>query len=105
MVLLRHCLLLLSSLGFLGIFLKILSCFCDQCYAEKHALGEVNQEILNTQVNPAVWEISGHMVLNTLTRLLRTMHGNYLPNFLCQRKDLKKLKLMFWKQQLLKRYK
>eukprot|EP00253_Pinus_taeda_P030284 PITA_30284 len=34
-----------------------------QCYAEKQALGEVNQEILDTQVNPAVWEISGHMVL------------------------------------------
>ncbi|KAH9325816.1 hypothetical protein KI387_005994, partial [Taxus chinensis] len=34
-----------------------------QCYAEKQALGEVEQEILDTQVNPAVWEISGHMVL------------------------------------------
>lgn len=34
-----------------------------QCYAEKQALGEVNPEILDTQVNPAVWEISGHMVL------------------------------------------
>lgn len=34
-----------------------------QCYAEKQALGEVNQELLDTQVNPAVWEISGHMVL------------------------------------------
>nr|ABR16521.1 unknown [Picea sitchensis]ACN40513.1 unknown [Picea sitchensis] len=34
-----------------------------QCYAEKQALGEVDQEILDTQVNPAVWEISGHMVL------------------------------------------
>ncbi|CAL9770142.1 unnamed protein product [Musa acuminata subsp. burmannicoides] len=34
-----------------------------QCYAEKQALGEVSQEILDTQVNPAVWEISGHMVL------------------------------------------
>eukprot|EP01018_Ginkgo_biloba_P026614 Gb_19041 [translate_table: standard] len=34
-----------------------------QCYAERQALGEVNQEILDTQVNPAVWEISGHMVL------------------------------------------
>ncbi|KAK6149351.1 hypothetical protein DH2020_016876 [Rehmannia glutinosa] len=27
------------------------------------ALGEVSAEILDTQVNPAVWEISGHMVL------------------------------------------
>ncbi|KAE8706551.1 GDP-L-galactose phosphorylase 1 [Hibiscus syriacus] len=34
-----------------------------QCYAEKQALGEVNSELLDTQVNPAVWEISGHMVL------------------------------------------
>ncbi|KAI4366167.1 hypothetical protein MLD38_022080 [Melastoma candidum] len=34
-----------------------------QCYAEKQALGEVNAELLDTQVNPAVWEISGHMVL------------------------------------------
>lgn len=34
-----------------------------QCYAEKQALGEVSRELLDTQVNPAVWEISGHMVL------------------------------------------
>ncbi|GLT61600.1 hypothetical protein SLA2020_342960 [Shorea laevis] len=34
-----------------------------QCYAEKQALGEVSLELLDTQVNPAVWEISGHMVL------------------------------------------
>ncbi|XP_027077818.1 GDP-L-galactose phosphorylase 1-like [Coffea eugenioides] len=34
-----------------------------QCYAEKQALGEVSLEVLETQVNPAVWEISGHMVL------------------------------------------
>ncbi|XP_077244698.1 GDP-L-galactose phosphorylase 2-like [Tasmannia lanceolata] len=34
-----------------------------QCYAEKQALREVSQELLDTQVNPAVWEISGHMVL------------------------------------------
>ncbi|XP_031490919.1 GDP-L-galactose phosphorylase 2-like isoform X1 [Nymphaea colorata] len=34
-----------------------------QCYAEKQALGGVSQELLETQVNPAVWEISGHMVL------------------------------------------
>ncbi|CAA7400372.1 unnamed protein product [Spirodela intermedia] len=34
-----------------------------QCYAEKQALGEVDREILETQVNPAVWEISGHIVL------------------------------------------
>ncbi|WKA03614.1 hypothetical protein VitviT2T_021714 [Vitis vinifera] len=34
-----------------------------QCFAEKQALGEVSQELLDTLVNPAVWEISGHMVL------------------------------------------
>lgn len=34
-----------------------------QCYADKQARGEVSQELLDTQVNPAVWEISGHMVL------------------------------------------
>lgn len=34
-----------------------------QCYAEKQALGEVSSELMDTQVNPAVWEISGHMVL------------------------------------------
>ncbi|WOK93503.1 hypothetical protein Cni_G02201 [Canna indica] len=33
------------------------------CYAEKQAIGEVSQELLDTQVNPACWEISGHMVL------------------------------------------
>lgn len=35
----------------------------EQCYAEKQALGEVSAELLDTQVNPAVWEVSGHMVL------------------------------------------
>lgn len=34
-----------------------------QCYAEKQARGEVSTEFLETQVNPAVWEISGHIVL------------------------------------------
>ncbi|XVF71447.1 hypothetical protein PTKIN_Ptkin12aG0038200 [Pterospermum kingtungense] len=34
-----------------------------QCFAEKQALGEVTQEVLDAQVNPAVWEISGHIVL------------------------------------------
>ncbi|XP_009127029.1 GDP-L-galactose phosphorylase 2 [Brassica rapa] len=34
-----------------------------QCYAEKQALGGVSSELLDTQVNPAVWEMSGHMVL------------------------------------------
>lgn len=34
-----------------------------QCFAERQARGEVDPEILDTQVNPAVWEISGHIVL------------------------------------------
>ncbi|XAR51464.1 GDP-L-galactose phosphorylase [Bertholletia excelsa] len=34
-----------------------------QCYAERQALGLVGKELLDTRVNPAVWEISGHMVL------------------------------------------
>ncbi|XP_013717114.2 LOW QUALITY PROTEIN: GDP-L-galactose phosphorylase 2 [Brassica napus] len=34
-----------------------------QCYAEKQALGGVSSELLDTQVNPAVREMSGHMVL------------------------------------------
>lgn len=34
-----------------------------QCFAEKQAQGEVSQELLETQVNPAVREISGHIVL------------------------------------------
>ncbi|KAK3409448.1 hypothetical protein EUGRSUZ_J01579 [Eucalyptus grandis] len=34
-----------------------------QCYAEKQARGEVSQELLETQVNPVVWEIGGHIVL------------------------------------------
>lgn len=34
-----------------------------QCYAERQARGEVAAAVLDTQVNPAAWEISGHMVL------------------------------------------
>eukprot|EP00878_Enallax_costatus_P010200 GHUV01010648.1.p1 GENE.GHUV01010648.1~~GHUV01010648.1.p1 ORF type:complete len:185 (+),score=40.06 GHUV01010648.1:664-1218(+) len=34
-----------------------------QCYAEKQARGEVPEHLLDIGVNPAVWEISGHMVL------------------------------------------
>eukprot|EP00246_Nothoceros_aenigmaticus_P015872 TRINITY_DN686_c0_g1_i1.p1 TRINITY_DN686_c0_g1~~TRINITY_DN686_c0_g1_i1.p1 ORF type:complete len:244 (+),score=48.23 TRINITY_DN686_c0_g1_i1:151-882(+) len=34
-----------------------------QCFAERQAKGEVDQEILEVQVNPAAWEISGHIVL------------------------------------------
>nr|BAB90526.1 B1065G12.8 [Oryza sativa Japonica Group] len=35
----------------------------DQCYAEKQALGRVSQEFLDMRINPAVWELSGHLVL------------------------------------------
>lgn len=34
-----------------------------QCYAERQACGKVDKKLLETQVNPAVWEISGHIVL------------------------------------------
>ncbi|KAG8384174.1 hypothetical protein BUALT_Bualt04G0090700 [Buddleja alternifolia] len=37
------------------------------CYANKQACGEVAQELLDTQVNPAVWEIAGYMVLKQRT--------------------------------------
>ncbi|XP_072965136.1 GDP-L-galactose phosphorylase 1-like isoform X2 [Typha angustifolia] len=33
-----------------------------QCYAKKQALGEVSQELLETRLNPAAWELSGHLV-------------------------------------------
>lgn len=34
-----------------------------QCYAERTARGEVPPALLDCGVNPAVWEISGHLVL------------------------------------------
>jgi len=34
-----------------------------QCYAEKQALGKASQEFLDMRINPAVWELSGHLVL------------------------------------------
>lgn len=34
-----------------------------QCFSERQAKGEVEQAILDIRVNPAVWEISGHMIL------------------------------------------
>eukprot|EP00879_Flechtneria_rotunda_P007133 GHRR01007485.1.p1 GENE.GHRR01007485.1~~GHRR01007485.1.p1 ORF type:complete len:116 (+),score=36.62 GHRR01007485.1:943-1290(+) len=34
-----------------------------QCYAKKQAKGLVQEHLLDYQVNPAVWEISGHLVL------------------------------------------
>lgn len=36
-----------------------------QCYAEKQARGEVDPELLATGVNPACWEIAGHMVFKS----------------------------------------
>ncbi|XP_057461727.1 GDP-L-galactose phosphorylase 2-like [Actinidia eriantha] len=47
-----------------------------QCYAEKQALGEVSSELLDTQVNPAVWEISGHMVLKRKEDYQEASEGN-----------------------------
>ncbi|GAB2277760.1 Phosphate metabolism transcription protein [Dionaea muscipula] len=47
-----------------------------QCYAEKQALGEVTSELLDTQVNPAVWEISGHMVLKRKKDYEEASEGN-----------------------------
>ncbi|XAR71413.1 GDP-L-galactose phosphorylase [Bertholletia excelsa] len=49
-----------------------------QCYAEKQALGEVSKELLDTQVNPAVWEISGHMVLKGVKDYENASEGNAL---------------------------
>jgi GDP-L-galactose phosphorylase len=34
-----------------------------QCFAEKQAKNQVPQEVLDTGVNPAAFEIAGHMVL------------------------------------------
>ncbi|PWA76105.1 GDP-D-glucose phosphorylase 1 [Artemisia annua] len=34
-----------------------------QCNVENQALGEVSSELLDTQVNPTVREVSGHIVL------------------------------------------
>ncbi|KAJ3683117.1 hypothetical protein LUZ60_013344 [Juncus effusus] len=34
-----------------------------QCYANKLAMGEVRQEFIEKNINPAVWELSGHLVL------------------------------------------
>lgn len=38
-----------------------------QCYAEKQAQGKVPEDLLETGVNPAVWEVSGHLVLKNKT--------------------------------------
>ncbi|XP_062228810.1 GDP-L-galactose phosphorylase 1-like isoform X2 [Phragmites australis] len=34
-----------------------------QCYAEKQLLGKASQEFLDMRINPAIWELSGHLVL------------------------------------------
>mmetsp|Transcript_10172 Transcript_10172/g.37386 ORF Transcript_10172/g.37386 Transcript_10172/m.37386 type:complete len:423 (-) Transcript_10172:225-1493(-) len=34
-----------------------------QCYAARQSAGDVAEDLLETQVNPAVWEISGHLVM------------------------------------------
>ncbi|CAI9778539.1 unnamed protein product [Fraxinus pennsylvanica] len=39
-----------------------------QYYTEKQALGEVSFEFLNTQVDPAAWEITGHITHMVLKR-------------------------------------
>ncbi|XP_020195225.1 GDP-L-galactose phosphorylase 1 isoform X3 [Aegilops tauschii subsp. strangulata] len=34
-----------------------------QCYAEKQTSGKASQEFLDMRINPAVWELGGHLVL------------------------------------------
>ncbi|KAJ1286677.1 hypothetical protein BS78_03G370200 [Paspalum vaginatum] len=34
-----------------------------QCYAEKQLLRKASQEFLDMRINPAIWELSGHLVL------------------------------------------
>lgn len=50
-----------------------------QCFAEKQAHGQVDQEILETMVNPAIWEISGHMVLKR-----REDYDNVSEDYACK---------------------
>ncbi|KAE8776496.1 GDP-L-galactose phosphorylase 1-like [Hordeum vulgare] len=45
------------------IFLSPSKCSIDQCYAEKQTFGKASHEFLNMTINPAVWELSGHLVL------------------------------------------
>ncbi|GJM92175.1 hypothetical protein PR202_ga08612 [Eleusine coracana subsp. coracana] len=33
------------------------------CYAEKQLLGKASQEFLDMMINPAIWELSGHLIL------------------------------------------
>jgi GDP-L-galactose phosphorylase len=34
-----------------------------QCYAEKQLLGKASREFLDMRINPAIWELSGHLIL------------------------------------------
>ncbi|XP_019704646.1 GDP-L-galactose phosphorylase 2 isoform X2 [Elaeis guineensis] len=47
-----------------------------QWYAEKKAKGEVSQEILEKQVNPAIWELSGHFALKRRQDYEEASEGN-----------------------------
>jgi GDP-L-galactose phosphorylase len=38
-----------------------------QCYAERQAAGEVPEVMLDTGVNPAVFEVAGHLILKRAT--------------------------------------
>mmetsp|Transcript_25080 Transcript_25080/g.54564 ORF Transcript_25080/g.54564 Transcript_25080/m.54564 type:complete len:471 (-) Transcript_25080:233-1645(-) len=49
-----------------------------QCYAEKQARGLVQEKYLETQVNPACWEICGHMVLKR-----QEDYDNFTESFTC----------------------
>ena len=40
-----------------------MNCPIDQCYAVKQASGKASQEFLDMRINPAVWELGGHLVL------------------------------------------
>ena len=49
-----------------------------QCYAEKQAKGVVPEKYLDTQVNPACFEICGHMVLKR-----QEDYDNFTESFTC----------------------
>lgn len=76
-----------------------------RCYAEKRALGEVSSKLLDTQVNPAVWEMSGHIVLKRKEDIMkepqRRKHGVFSLKFLYERRGSKKLTLWSLKQSAL----
>ncbi len=37
--------------------------FASQCFAERQAAGQVPEDVLETGVNPAAFEIAGHLLL------------------------------------------